>query len=190
MQDIVANHWNFLVPLLSLSSTDRIVVVGAGFGWGIEKLEDLTNCTAIGVDISDYINDTKGISEAAEVDAAIISAGYLTTEGHGLEVRNAVLAQPRTKTTILKEDMFTNKSRNSVKQALGNQNPTWIITEDMISDFSDAEILEWKTEVDKLGVPICHIVRENFGLNQKTLEEWNVLTGHTVISVGDYRRVG
>lgn len=190
MQDIVTRHWDFLVPELSLTSTDRVVVVGAGFGWGVEKLEELTNCTAVGLDISDYIHGAKGVSEEAEVIAAIAASGYDHTTGHGLEVYNAVLTQPRNKTNVINEGMYSNKSRNEVKRQLGNQLPTWIITEDMISDFSDAEILEWKGHVDKLGVPICHIVRDNFGLNPKTLEEWNAITGHTVISVGDYRRVG
>lgn len=190
MQDIVRAHWDYLVPELSLSSTDRVVVVGSGFGWGVERLEELTSCLAVGVDISDYIHGAKASTEEAEVIAAIIESGYDPATGEGLAVMNAVLSEPRNKSKIINESMYSTKSRNAVKRELGNQLPTWIITEDMISDFSDADILEWKGHVDKLGVPICHIVRESFGLNPKTLEEWNALTGHTVVSVGSYRRVG
>ena len=138
MQDIVRAHWDYIVPELSLSSTDRVVVVGAGFGWGIERLEELTSCLAVGVDISDFIHNTKASTEEAEVIAAIEAAGYDHTTGHGLEVYNVVLSEPRTKANIVNEDMYSTKSRNAVKTQLGNQLPTWIITEDMISDFSDA----------------------------------------------------
>ncbi len=190
MQDIVRAHWDKLVPELGLTSADRIVVVGAGFGWGVERLIELTGCTAVGVDISDHIQGTKGSTEEAEIDAAIIAAGFDPATGHGAEVKNATFVDSRTKTTILAEDMYSSKSRNNIKKALGNQLPTWIITEDMLSDFSDVEATFLKTEIDKLGVPVCHILRENFGLNKKTAEEWNALTGHTIITVGTYRRVG
>lgn len=190
MQDMVRAHWDYLVPDLGLTSTDRVVVVGSGFGWGIERLEELTGCTAVGVDISDYVHNVKGVSEDDEVRAAIVASGYDPTTGHGLEVFNVCTTQPRTKTTIINESMYTIKSRNAVKKALGNQLPTWIVTEDMLSDFTDAEVLEWVGQIDKLGVNVCHIIRESFGTNNKTLEEWNTLTGHVCISTSDHRRVG
>lgn len=186
MQDIVRARWDHVVPELGITSSDIVVVVGAGFGWGVERLIELTGCTAIGVDISDHIQGTKSTSEESEIDAAIISAGYDPLIGHGLEVKQTVFVDTRTKQIVLNEDLYSAKSRNNIKKALGNKLPTWIITEDILSDFSDAEATFLKTEVDKLGVPVCHIVRTT----TKTAEEWQTLTGHVIIELGSYRRVG
>lgn len=190
MQDISRTPWDKLVPELGITSSDIVVVVGSGFGWGVERLIELTNCTAIGVDTSDHVHSTKDTTEESEIDAAIIASGYDPLVGHGLEVKTAVLTEPRSKSTVLNENMYSVKSRNNVKKAIGNKLPTWIITEDMLSDFTDAEIIEWKTQIDKLGVAVCHFVRENKLPNAKTAEEWNALTGHTIVTVGAFRRVG
>lgn len=183
--------WDATVALLGLTVNDYVVVVGSGYGWGVERLIELTGCTAVGVDISDYIINSKDDTEEADIDAAIIAAGFDPLTGHGLEAKNyAFTGEPKAKQIILKEDLLSMKSRNSVKKELGNINPTWIITEDMLTDLTDAELLAWKAEVDKWdGVNICHILRENFGLNQKTAEEWAAFTGHSIIVIGSYRLV-
>lgn len=190
-QDYIDPRWVAVVPLLGITSSDRVVVAGAGFGWGVEKLISLTGCTAVGVDISDYVDTTKGDTEEAEIDAAIIAAGFDPLIGHGLEVKNyAFTTEPKAKQIVLKEDLLSAKSRNAVKKELGQQNPTWVITEDMLTDFTDAELLAWKVEVDKwTGVNIAHILRENKLPNAKTAEEWATFTGHIIIVVGDYRKV-
>lgn len=190
MQEIVRAHWDKVVPMLGITSSDIVVVVGAAFGWGVERLQELTGCTAIGIDNSDYINANKLISENAEVEAAIIAAGYNINSGHGLEVYNAVTQQPRSSATILQEDLSNQSSRNAVKAALSNQTPTWIITEDMFSDFNDTDALAWQKQAKKLSPNICHILRELKNPNSKTGEEWQALTGKPMITIGDYRRVG
>lgn len=190
MQEMVQAHWDKIVPLLGLTAADRVVVVGAGYGWGVERLVTLTGCLAIGLDIAPYVSSSKGLTEEDEINAAIIAAGYSPTSGHGLEVKNAVFtAEPKAKQVILAEDMMSAESRNEVRKALGGQLPTWIITEDMLSDFNDTQLLQWKLEADKLGVPICHLLRENFPPNAKTAEQWRLLTGHIIITVGAYRKV-
>lgn len=190
-RDYTDPRWVAVVPLLGITSSDRVVVAGAGFGWGVEKLIGLTGCTAVGVDISDYIDATKDGTEEAEIDAAIIAAGFDPLTGHGLVAKNyAFTGELKSKQVILKQDLLSVKSRNAVKKALGQQNPTWVITEDMLTDFTDPELLAWKVEVDKwTGVNIAHILRENKLPNAKTAEEWATFTGHTIITVGDYRKV-
>jgi len=190
MQDMVRAHWDKIVLLLGIISSDRVVVVGAGFGWGVERLIELTGCTAVGIDISNYVISTKDDTEEAEIDAAIIAAGYDPLTGHGLDVKNATYnGEPKAKKPLIKEDLLSTKSRNAVRKALGNQLPTWIITEDLIFTFTDAEITAWKTEIDKLGVPVCHLLRENHSDNPKTGEDWATFTGHTIITIGDYRQI-
>lgn len=192
MRDYIEPRWVKVISLLGITSADRVVVVGSGFGWGVEKLIELTGCQAVGVDISDYVETSKDDTEEAEIDAAIIGAGFDHLTGHGLEVKNATFTgEPKAKQTILKEDLLSAKSRNAVKKELGQQNPTWIITEDMVTDFTDTELVTWKTEVDKwTGVNICHILRESYLPNAKTAEEWNTFSGHIIITIGDYRKVG
>lgn len=192
MESTVRKRWDSIVPLLSITSADKVVVVGSGFGWGVERLIELTGCQAIGIDISDYIDTEKELTEEAEIDAAIISAGYDPLTGHGLEAKTAAYtAEPKAKQRILKNDLSTTKMRNNVKKEFGNSAPTWIITEDMMTDVDDATIVAWKTQAEKLsGTQICHVLRESYGANQKTAEEWNTFTGHTIITIGDYRRIG
>lgn len=191
MQDTVQARWDILVTLLGITSADIVVVAGSGFGWGVERLVELTGCVAVGADVSEYVADVKDSTEEIEIDAAIIAAGYDPLNGHGLEVKTATYtAEQRSKQVVVKEDMYSVKSRNAVKKALGNRLPTWIITEDMITDFTDVEIATWKNEVDKLGATICHLVQESSPPNAKTAEEWNALTSHTIVTLGDYRRVG
>ena len=190
MSPILANRWDNIIPsILNILSTDKVVVVGSGFGWGVDKLIELTGCTAVGVDISDYIETAKTTDENADLIAAIQLVGLDETVDRGLEVYNAYATTgARTISVVLKEDMLSNRSRNEVKKALGNASPTYIITEDMIQELSDVEIAAWVTEAEKLpGATIVHIIGRE---SPRTAEELNTLTGHKVIVVGEYRVVG
>ena len=190
MSPILANRWDNIIPsILNILSTDKVVVVGSGFGWGVDKLIELTGCTAVGVDISDYIETAKTTDENADLIAAIQLVGLDETVDRGLEVYNAYATTgARTISVVLKEDMLSNRSRNEVKKALGNAAPDYIITEDMIQELSDTEIAAWVTEAEKLpGATIVHIIRRE---TPRTAEELNVLTGHKVIVAGEYRVVG
>ncbi|MCK5433292.1 MAG: hypothetical protein KAJ03_11130, partial [Gammaproteobacteria bacterium] len=190
MSPILANRWDNIIPsILNILSTDKVVVVGSGFGWGVDKLIELTGCTAVGVDISDYIETAKTTDENADLIAAIQLVGLDETVDRGLEVYNAYATTgARTISVVLKEDMLSNRSRNEVKKALGNAAPDYIITEDMIQEMSDVEIAAWVTEAEKLpGATIVHIIGRE---TPRTAEELNALTGHKVIVVGEYRVVG
>lgn len=191
MGSTIRARWDKIVPLLSITSADKVVVVGSGYGWGVERLIELTGCQAIGIDISDYIDTEKGLTEEAEIDAAIVAAGYDPTTGHGLEAKTtAFTGEIKSKQTILKNDLSSTKMRNDVKKEFGNTEPTWIITEDMITDMDDTTITEWVTEAGKLSTTqICHVLRESYPPNSKTAEEWNTFTGHTIITLGGYRRI-
>ena len=190
MAPILAARWDNIVPsILNILSTDKVVVVGAGFGWGVDRLIELTGCTAVGVDISDYIEADKGLDENSELIAAIQLVGLDETVGRGLLIYNTYKTTgARTVSVVLKEDMLSNKSRNEVKKALGNAAPDYIITEDMIQELSDTEIAAWVNEAEKLpGAIVVHIISNEIA---RTAEQLNTLTGHKVILVGEYRVVG
>lgn len=190
MAEMVQAHWPHVVDLLGITAQDRVLVVGAGFGWGVEKLIELTGCAAVGMDTSAYVQAEKNNTEEAEIDAAIIAAGYSPTEGHGLEVKQAAFTDaPRATVPILDDPPDVLVAQTLVVEALGNW-PTLIITEDMITDLTDAEAAAWVARADSYGVPIAHLLREHKEPNSKSAEDWHAQTGHTIITIGSYRRVG
>lgn len=187
IKPIIATRWEAIIPsILSILSTDKVVVVGAAFGWSVDKIIELTNCTAVGIDISDYIESDKATSEDTDLILAIQAAGYDETVGRGLAIFN-YFSEPaaRTVSVTLKEDMLTNRSRNEVKKALGNAAPDYIITEDTIQEMTDLEITTWVTEASKLASTVVHFISNEL---VRTAENINALTGHPVI-VGNVEKV-
>ena len=76
---------------------------------------------------------------------------------------------------------MTNQARNAVRQALG-RNPTFIVSEDMIQEFSDSEIEDWVTEINKFpGSPIVAHISSG---KPRSATELNALTGHKCITYG------
>lgn len=186
---LLAKRWDSIVPsILNITASDKVVIVGAAFGWGVDRLIELTGCTAVGVDISDYVEAAKGLDENTELSAAIQAVGLSETTGRGLLIYDKYKTTgARTVSVVLKEDMLSNKSRNEIKKTLGNVAPTYIITEDMIQDLSDVEIAAWAVEAVKLpGATIVHIISNE---SIRTAEQLNALTGHKVIVAGEYKVV-
>ena len=138
MRPILANRWDNIVSnILDITSSDKVVVMGAAFGWGVDRLIELTGCEAVGLDISDYVESDKTISEDADLIAAIQLVGLDETVGRGLETFNFYSnPNPRTTATIFKEDLLTPASRQRVKTGMNNFDQTLIITEDMFQDLT------------------------------------------------------
>jgi len=180
VEPIIRARWEQIVPaILNITAADHVVIIGAGFGWGVDVLTEISLANVVGVDISDYINDEQGNDELADYDAAITLAGLDPNGAQGMKIKNAFRTPgPRSNTVVLKENMANAGSRNKVKQALGNNVPTHIITEDTIQLFSDAEIADFVTDIDPIGAQVSHI---NGGTPRTNLE-LAALTGHKCIS--------
>lgn len=187
MQKIAQAPWPKLIKLLGITEDDRVIVVGAGYGWGLEKLIELTGCKAVGTDISEYIQDTKDDTEESEIRMCINAAGYDPSYGHGKEVMEATHAMLSDKALydILNEEMGTQESRGAVIDALGCL-PTLVITEDMLSDLSDLDAMILCGDLDRFGCRVCHFSREL----PRSAKELHALTNHIVVTVGTMRRVG
>ena len=143
----------------------------------------------IGVDISDYVETAGPTDELADINTAISEVGLDPDGPRGLEIKAAYSTPgPRTRTTILKEGLDTPQSRNKMRQSLGNAEPTWIVTEDMIQELDDAEITAWVIEIDKIGAQVVHISHGS----PKDATALNALTGHKIIDYGSspYEVVG
>lgn len=115
MRPILDNWWNNIVPdILNIASSDKVIIMGSGFGWGVDRLIALTGCEAVGVDTSDYVDTDKATSEDVDLVAAIRKEGLDETVGRGLEIFNAYSNPcPRTTATIYKESLITAASRLS-----------------------------------------------------------------------------
>lgn len=190
---------DFFISHLGLTTSDRILIVGAGFGWTVEILQE-RGYNAVGTDISDYIFSTKDTSEDAEIAAAIQAVGLDPTQGEGLLhfQRLGGGAGPRTKTSkLLKEDSSTNASRNRVKSALGGF-PTVAISEDVVTSLTDAECASLHNFIQRYDdtTRVVHFLTElanpnpPFLFNSKTLAEWKaVFPTSTIIADGYTYRV-
>ena len=70
-----------LVAALGLTAADRLAIVGAGFGWLQEALEErLPGIVCVSVETSPWIQSVKDQTETAELGALIQAAGILTVE--------------------------------------------------------------------------------------------------------------
>lgn len=187
MQEITQAPWLTLVKLLDITTEDRVIVVGAGYGWGVEKLIELTGCAAVGTDISEHIQATQYATEYTEIEACINEAGLDPDFGHGREVMDYLQPEASNKANlfILDEDMATKESRETVITELGGK-PTLILTEDMLSDLSDLDAVILAQDLDQMNCPVCHLSREK----HRSAEMTRALTGHIVVTVGTMVRVG
>ncbi len=152
MQPILASMWATLQPILNISSTDNVCVVGVGFGWGVEALIAETGATVVGIDISDYIA-TAPSTEEAELRAEVTAAGLDPDTGRGLDVMNFIYdAQPRTNTIVLQEDAKNNQSRQNIRAALGGNWPDVVVYENIVDDtWTDTDIINARNAGNGFG---------------------------------------
>lgn len=120
-----------------LSSTSVVCILGGVFGWLGEALEDeFPGLSAVTIDLSDYVQDTKDLSQDDELIASINGAGYDETSGAGLFLFDKFKdPNPRSRNPnrVMKEDLKNNASLNRIR----NQIPRDIthgITEEMWQD--------------------------------------------------------
>lgn len=138
MSDGLKLMYEGLLPKLNIASTELVLIVGAGFGWGVEAFAELSGCTTVGIDISAYVQAEKNNTEEAELREAIIAADLDPDTGRGAFLLNAMLEKrglgvPRCVVIVLDEDMQTNTSRQAIRAALGGW-PTVVIMEQIIDE--------------------------------------------------------
>ena len=144
---ILANH--------SPSTTDRILVVGAGFGGMVEAWHDAGYANCWGVDSSPWIETNKATMTRNDV--------ILVSE----DIRNG------------------GQFRLALRQNTGDDEYDWVITEDVVSCYADADLATMIPLVETLlfnGTPLTNIIHMttysrgpgtmDSALNAKTLQEW------------------
>ena len=137
-----------LVNMLDLDRTHRIVVAGCGFGWLDEALRAI-GINAIGTDPSPYIASvwTFGTGETGSSKKPLDELGY------------------------------SKDSRQVIRGAFAGNDPTHVISEDILTSFSDANILDLAQWDSFFGAKIFHLTHtiedDKRGSAQVEFPLWN-----------------
>lgn len=161
-----------------LSAADEILIVGAGYGWVAEKIEELLpGIRVVAIDNSAHFNATKGQSDEAEIRVRMVAQGFdpggvdswrldkLTDKG--------VRARHH---TLLNEDGLSNGSRARIRQARVKASFDWAVTENALPWLSDAECQTLSAEMHKDAVNVAHLVTPwmaDKASNNEPLPLWN-----------------
>ena len=153
MKPILVSMWARLQPVLNILSTDKVCVVGAGFGWGVEAIVAETGATVVGIDISDYIAAEQGNTEEAELRAAITVVGLDPDTGRGADILAfASDGLPRSNVVVLQNDAASGPQRNAIRTALGNKWPSVVVYENIVDDsWIDADIISARNSGNGFG---------------------------------------
>lgn len=145
-----------IVAALNLQPAHKVGIIGCGYGWIANNIALIAGCTVAAVDTSTYIQSGK----LANADIEIINA-----------------------------DVSSNNGRNQVKQALGitgNNKADFIITEDVITDLTDAECQQLSTFLHNLSDNVVHWTsvlqpekiasgHQDPSYNWKSIADWKAL---------------
>lgn len=141
----------------NITTEDRILVVGCGFGWLVEALS--ARCMkAVGTELSPWIHEAKDTSEKVEITDAMVTAGIVReSETWNRVLRIALADGYRTAATILREDSLSAVSRNNVVQELGGD-PDIVITEEVLNMLDEEETARLTTALSLYEGALIHIV--------------------------------
>lgn len=146
-----------------LTASDRVAVIGGAFGWTCEALEDLVQgLGAVSIDLSQYVQDTKDLSPDDELIESIEAQGYTHADGGVGQFLFEKFSDPnprsRDGSKVIKEGLDSNQSRNKVRQALKNADPTWIITEEVWQILTQQEKDRYTDAAAAWGCGLVHII--------------------------------
>ena len=190
---ITAMNWSAPGP--------AIVIVGAGFGWLAECFEASGFTRVIGIDTSAYIQSAKSTTEEADVNAAITAVGLNSSSGEGATIKGRLYDggnRSRASRGVLNQDGGNTQSRNAIRSALGlsgNQQPDWLLSEDMLPALTDAEVVNKSAQLRNWVPNVAHyttaVIKGRVpasSMNWKTLEQWKALIPNDIlIEAGTYR---
>jgi hypothetical protein len=193
------------VEILSITTEDRVAIIGCGFGWTVEALVAM-GYAAAGTDVSSYIQGNKSTTEDTDYNARITAAGLNPASGDGLTIKAELVARGggpgnRSRATVANEDLANNASRSRVRQLFAGNKVTVAISEDLLPWLTDAEITTQVSRVAQLDSSNLRIIAHfltpaqpgNFAAyNWKTAAEWRAFlnslgaSSHLIIIAGTY----
>jgi hypothetical protein len=169
-----------VIPLLGLTATDTVLLVGAAYGWEVEAFKAaLPGITCVGTETSSYIHSVAAETETLELRTIISLAGLDPDTGEGA----AILAEIddggiRMRETVLNEGLQNNGSRNRVKNSWGGGNADWAISMQVLPWITDQEALDLSANMHLVANNVAHLTRPflpNRGPEPEPL--WNWKTG-------------
>lgn len=157
MKDYTTKRLDNILKKYSFTSTDKVLVFGAGFGWLCEELESRFGCATIGLDNSPYILDNKSLSPNDELLEAITGANLTITEDPGKQIWEQFSdSNPRSIANVQNIDLTSNKDRNALIRDFGT--PTHIITEEVWQLLTLAEQDQFTAIFSDLGSTVIHVI--------------------------------
>ncbi len=152
---------DILIRSIGLTVTDKLALVGAGFGWLQEVLEEqLPGIQCVCVETSPYIQGAKDSNEFVELDAAVQKAGFLPVEAMYAEAMNYLSDGIKARRTLNDEDVSSASARNRVEGKLASGKFTWAISEHVLEWLDDVEAVDLDSAMRKMAPNVCHMVRE------------------------------
>lgn len=178
---------------LDWDNTTRTYVVGCGFGWVIEVLEDeLGLSSVVGNETSTYIQTNKSINEDTDIQAAIEGVGLATNVGDGLTLFNTFRngGNPRSARAadISDSDLVTGIAQRAERDRIGGPGFELLTYDGFLNTLNDAEAIDYSTRLNGMNAArVSHHVFPGF-LNGHTLEEWKLLIpSDTFVEANTYR---
>jgi len=156
---------HFIDQGVPLTVADRICVIGGAYNWLGEALEDaIPGMEVCSVDLSQYVQDTKDSSPDDEVIEELTANGYAIDDGGPGQYLYDKFKDPNPRSRdggkVLQEDLGSPQSRNEVRKALKNANPTRVITEDVWQILDQTEQDRYTAAAANWGVTLTHIIGE------------------------------
>lgn len=145
---------------LGLSSGMKIIILGGGFGWLQEAIEELITADIVTTDTSPWVQAVKDQDESADVTAALDAAGVTDSTKRG-QLMARYNTGPRARRPIFNEDLNTGGSRGRIKQALGlqgNAKADYVITEQVLPWLEDNECTVVSDVAHSIANNVVHIL--------------------------------
>ena len=155
-----------LTAAVGLTATDRVAIIGAGFGWLQEALEEqLPGIECVSVETSSWIQSVKDQTETAELDALIQAAGILPVEmGYGAAMARLNDGGLKARRELLDEDVTSGQGRSKIKAKVKAKGVptkfTWAVSEHTLEWLDDAEAQALDAGMHALAPNVCHLLRE------------------------------
>lgn len=156
-----------LIPALGLTAADRVAIIGAGFGWLQEALEEaLPGIECVSIETSPWIQSVKDQTETAELDVLIQAAGILPVEvGYDAAMARLTDGGLKARRELVDEDVTNAQGRTKIKakaktKPKGEPVFTWAVSEHTLEWLDDAEAVAVDTGMHALAPNVCHLLRE------------------------------
>ena len=159
---IVVDH--FIDEGTPLSGTSTIVIIGGAFGWLGEAIEDLIpGLEACSVDLSQYVQDKKSVSDDDELIENIIASGYDHTLPNSVgEWLYNQFSDPtprcRNPQRVVQSALSNPSELNAVKALFRENTVTHIVTEEVWQILTQEEKDRYTAAAAAYGAPVAHII--------------------------------